>query len=142
MSWLPTRRLLGPLSSSLGRWPGLRSHLLPDEARNIAAGIIEGGTHAEMVRGRNDGGGQMWHGTAPGGGEFVHLTNILLALVLTDRKQETRRGDMGLQQDGTEPRDVRFAQAELLVDEAQANGLEIIQAAEARDPFDAPTQQI
>jgi hypothetical protein len=59
------------------------------------------GVSGVMVCGRDDGGGQMRHGTAPGDGELVHLTDILLALVLTDREQKTRRGGMGLQPDGT-----------------------------------------
>ena len=80
--------------------------------------------------------------TAPRGGELVHLTDILLALVLTDREQEARSGDLGLQQDRTEPLDVHFAQAELRVDEAQMNGLQIVEAAQTGDTLDGPAWKL
>src|ERR1700674_548982 len=80
--------------------------------------------------------------TAPRGGELVHLTDILLALVLTDREQEARSGDLGLQQDRTEPLDVHFAQAEFRVDEAQMHGLEIVEAAQAGDTLDPRARKL
>src|SRR6476646_11269428 len=118
-------------SSSIGPWLGLLEHFAPDETRNVALGVVEGGAHAEMICRGDNGGGQMRQETAPRGGELVHLTDILLTLVLTDREQEARRGDLGLQQDGTEPLHVHLAQSKLRVDEAQMNGLEIVEAAQA-----------
>src|SRR3984893_16938362 len=91
-----------------------------------------------MICRGDSGGGQMREETAPRGGELVHLTDIFLTLVLTDREQQTRCGDLGLQQDGTELLHVHLAQAELRVDEAQMNGLQIVEAAQTGDTLDGP----